>query len=376
MTFRNRIQVTGIALLVVAAASGCSGSSPSAEASGGSAGSAGSGAGGADSGSGGTGGFNATGGASGATGSGGSGIGGSSATGGSAGSAGSAGSGGSASGQGLLSGCSVGPNGQPSCATPSGWTLVVADGFEGGQLVDSSKEELHGATVDCSFAHTGSCALGAEYTSNGNSYRWILKPGAIGNSHEVYVSWWEYLDSGARLNGEMFLVAALNSSQSDILDWWDSPDNCLNGEGPGPSYNCENAQIVISPQSNTQGGVNNAYYVDYLDADLGSWRQYEYHFKANTPGSADGQAELYVDGKLFGSWTNKNFNANISMNGMEVDVGGVYTAGATTDSTGTVCKLTGSTSYVHWCSPFSACAPCPIPPDFHRYWDDVIVLKK
>ena len=318
----------------------------------------------------------------------------------------------------LLSGCTVTTsgtvgstqNGSPaiSCATPSGWTLVSAENFAGGVLHASDKTQLHAGSINCSgpIHSPGSCSYEADYFGDGNSYRWILDSGAIGSSSEVYVSWWEYLTAGAT-GQENFIFANLidpTGTQSEIFDRWaqntenrttpDVPPGCLNGTGPGYDYDCQSAQYVMSGGSSSNTvGVNTAYYGGIAPFPIGTWTQYELHFKANSSGSNDGEFEFFVNGQLVNStvsgnasgegWPTGDLNGTgtgssyVSMAGMEVDVGGYYQAVKTTDSTGTICEIPASAGSVTTSATnFSDFAPCPIPPTFSRYFDDIIVLKK
>jgi len=60
---------------------------------------------------------------------------------------------------------------------------------------------------------------------------------------------------------------------------------------------------------------------------------------------------------------------------MSIEVGGVFTAIKYTDSSGQCVPM--SQGIATYCQPsFSVCSPCPIPPNFTRFIDDVIVLTK
>ncbi len=286
--------------------------------------------------------------------------------------------------QSLLSGCTVNASNQPVCdasvgsaAVPSGWTLAAAEGFEGNKLGNTTNEFIHGGNIECTFSHSGSCAFHGYYYEDGSDNYWAIKNGVIGSSSEVYVSWWEYLEPQMREFTEMFLVnlTALsggNIAGHETLDYYGDPNNCKDGT---LGYSCTNANVVVAARDATTG-TSSDYYSSNQPLNLGSWRQYEFHFKANTPGSSNGQGQLYINGQSVASWSNMKWNDNIDFSGMDVEVGGVYSAIKFTNSTDTVCYEKGSGGVSAYCQPFSACSPCPIPPNFNRYWDDIIVLKK
>lgn len=286
--------------------------------------------------------------------------------------------------QSLLSGCTVNASNQPVCggsvgtaAVPSGWTLVQAESFEGGKVANSNTEVIHGGSITCSFSHDGSCSFEGNYVSDGSNAYWMEAGSAIGSSHDVYLSFWEYLQPQMRMFSEMFVgrfyIKNSTASQDEIVDYFGpNTGQCTGGTGPDNDYACTDAQLLLEPQGAFYG---NKWGPGQVPLNLGSWRQYEIHYRANTPGNSDGIIQVYINGQLVLNSVNANLNGNVNMDGMNALVGGVFTALAYGDSGKTVCYPKGQGTM--WrCSPFSACSPCPIPPNFNRYFDDIILLKK
>lgn len=379
----------GAVVSVVTAAIACSSNSRSSQATGGASDSAAEGGsnaqGGADSGTTGgapgTGGVSATGGSAGVAGSGATAGAAGTASGGSADSGAAGGSGGAAGstgGSGLLSGCTVGANNQPSCATPSGWTLVTAQGFDAGAV--PSTQTLGGGGVECTVAHTGSCAAGGEYTGGDQRIYWSLAGGQI-NSLSTYESWWEWDDAQGKLNQDFYMMRrTLNSNGSfiddaalDILPV--GPNNCL--------FNCTSESIAFGAEGKN-GQPSFLDYGAYTSPDWGAWTQWEVELHLSTPGNADGSIVVWRNGVRVYSDTNKNIGGTLTgWATSDLDVGGVYTYLVWwLDSAHTQCASGHSrytTNYGNWSQP----DPCPnqAPPNghgipFHRYLDDIIVLKQ
>src|SRR5262249_43345777 len=111
-----------------------------------------------------------------------------------------------------------------------------------------------------------------------------------------------------------------------------------------------------------------------LQINAGAWRQYElwYHPSTITSGTqstntGDGEARMWVNGVLqLHDGPGVNLNGTVNMANSEVHVGGFITSFKTDLTTR--------------CVPFTACpGPAPgtgAPSAYHRYIDDVIVMKK
>lgn len=285
--------------------------------------------------------------------------------------------------QGLLSGCTVGSNNQPSCSIPSGWTLAVADGFDSGSLA-SSAEKLYGSSIECSVAHTGSCADGGNYSGGDQQIEWILKGSAV-NSREVYLSWWEYDATPGKINMDMYMFRRIlyDSSGGFLTDViWDGEVN------PSINGNCNFNCLTGSIQAYAEGSSGNPNWGKWSNALwnplFGQWVQYEVDVKLNDPGLSNGYMSIYQNGQLIQSWSNLNQVGSNDGSTGDVVIGGVYTYLVWyLDSGKTQCSSTvtgaATSNYSDWTQP----DPCPVqaPPNgygfpFHRYFDDVIVLKR
>jgi hypothetical protein len=267
---------------------------------------------------------------------------------------------------------------------PSGWGLVRATDFEGSQ---PSGEEWNvwNASVRTDRPHTGTKSLGGIYGWDQSDVAWRLMPGVVGSYTEVYLSFYEYIESQALFNDEFFL-ARFNVTDAQggflhevILDWYWA----LAEDGVTPTYNGAKATLYAVPQGVTFGNL--AGKTDTIPK--GAWVQWEIHFKPNTPGNSDGFIRIYKDGTLYTSASNANLNGSTSMNNAAIQAGGVYTKLTWMDNypTCTVCSSApGSLDYCYseqgmgqgqlFSSPY--CYPTdPSLPSFYRWIDDIIVMK-
>ena len=276
--------------------------------------------------------------------------------------------------QSLLNGCIVvESNNAPSCSAPSGWTLAGAEGFGGGSTHMNST--LSGS-VTTTKAHTGSSAMGGLYQSDGGVIADWIHETVFGPYNDIYLSYWDYEDPNALIPQELFVGIVSNGEQGTAPNTyqdtgWDWQNT------PGQSDSCASMANVFEPLGS--GGQGTFNYGNKLCINAGSWRQYEmwYHPNTVTGGVAnkDGFIKLFVNGQLQSQVVNANLNGlRGSGTGNQtptmqnphsdafIEVGGVITAfcdpGATVRA-----------------NPFSAC-PNAAPTPFHRYIDDIIIMKK
>jgi IPT/TIG domain/Putative Ig domain len=292
--------------------------------------------------------------------------------------------------QSLLSGCTVSASNTSSCPTPSGWTLVAAQGFEGG----STNGVVSGTVSNIgSSAHTGSYALTTYVSYDQAGPSWATNTSQIGTFTSVYISEWEWLDSNAKLNDETFLADLINPTspspaQEIIIDRYN----------PGTTENPSATKVVAESQGNASGVHNGTLYAG-THSTAGGWHQWEIEYTPNTPGNSDGSIYIYLDGALITptggqySFVNVNINGTVTMSGNSmVQVGGVYslllwTSTGSTRGTPGSCEPVGSgqgnaignggTSF----ATYSAACPTQFSANggltgFNRYIDDIIVLKK
>lgn len=288
-------------------------------------------------------------------------------------------------GSGLLSGCTVEANNQPSCALPSGWTLVTAQGFESGSLA-AGQSFCSLTSIESGSAHTGTHAAGGRYTGGDQQDCWVLSGNQI-DSTTTYVSFWEYDDSSLHTNEEMFLGRRTLSGTSgsfvaDIV--WD-----VGAPGSGGClWNCADASgsYMTSVEGNGAQGPNFALYGPSTTFGLGVWTQWEIYMSTGaTNAGTNGEVKVWRDGTLLADQGGKNFVGSYDYSQASLQVGGVYTYLTWwMDSAHTQCPSPPAhsnytTNYGDW----SKADPCPgqAPPGgygfpFSRYFDDIIVLKQ
>jgi len=271
---------------------------------------------------------------------------------------------------------------------PSGWSLLKAQGFEG---ACPAGEEcgIWGSRVTSTRPHTGSKSIEGDYAGDQSSAGWVLTPGNTGPFTEIYVSFYEYIESQALFNDEMFLLSIMKrgpdgeiQDQHWFIDWFWATDESGNITYNGPKA----AMYILGEYSiGTGGGVEYRYSgkLDYVPK--GSWVQWEVWYRQNTPGSNNGFCRIYKNGNLFVSAENKNLNNQADMSDSQIMVGGVYT------------KLVWMTDYPA-CTQCSnapgigtdACTPSknlwgqsfsnphcgPSLPSFKRFFDDIIIMKR
>ena len=257
---------------------------------------------------------------------------------------------------------------------PSGWSMVLKQDFEG----TLSANEGTNMSFTADKSHTGGKSLVGSYAWDAASVAWFLRKDKIGSFTEVYLSWYEFTESQARFNDEYWLAQFLKRGpngelyQEVIVDWmW------------VPNFNSTNSYLYFVPQSAAGGGKSARYGGGQHTVPVGTWTQWEIHYRPNTSGSSNGFIRIYKDGTLWESAENKNLNGAVDMTNMTVQVGGVYTKLTWVLSGGVCASSFGSgTDSGPRVTNFSSC-PCPnqCPPEgkvpvFKRYYDDIIILKK
>lgn len=277
--------------------------------------------------------------------------------------------------QGILSGMTP-----ANLKIPSGWNLVRKTDFEGAQPSDENWTAWS-AAVRTDIAHSGSKSLGGSYSSDQSDVAWRIKSGVLGSFSEVYLSFFEYIESQALFNDEFFLArfSRQNPFHEVILDWY-----WAKNDAGSPSFNGTKATLYAVPQGVKFGNVAGK----TVTVPKGAWVQWEIHYRPNTSGSSNGFIRVYKDGYLFTSAENVNLNGTVGMENMSVQVGGLYTKLVwMMDSPAcTVCSTAPGkgtdycTGAMKWTGqPFSSphCAPTDPPlPSFKRYIDDIILMKK
>jgi hypothetical protein len=258
--------------------------------------------------------------------------------------------------------------------TPAGWTLVTTQDFESGSMPPG---QYVVPSITTTNPHTGSKSVQGNYAGDGTDTRWGYSAGQLGAFSEVYISFYDYLDPNGTMNDEMYQAhfeqrdKAGTLTQEVILDWFG-----------GSSYNNKAAPLVWEPQSAGGGGITTAIYGPTLTLGWGTWTQWELEFKPNTSTGRvvknDGLIRVYRNGTLVLQKANFNTNGTVDMSGMKVEAGGVYTRlnWAASETNHTCTPGPGNGVGYDRCSTFPNCRCGPPTPSFHRYIDDVILLKK
>lgn len=268
-----------------------------------------------------------------------------------------------------------------SYSLPSGWSLVIATDFEGA---------LSGAeNTNMSFAtdrfHTGSRSISKSITGDAADASWWLRTNQIGSFTEVYVSWYEYLETAARHNDEFWLLQFLKRAPDDTM-WQEIIATWM-----WAGFNETASPLFIVPQTEVDNlGATWRFGGGSHTVPSGSWVQWEIHYKPNSnvgdpynDRDSDGFLRVYKDGALWESAESKSLNANVDMSNMSISIGGVYTKltwllsdqscaayfGSGTDSGPRVSNFNSP------CYCTNQCPPSGYVPIFKRYFDDVIIMK-
>ncbi len=318
---------------------------------------------------------------------------------------------GTPTGAGLLSGCTVSSSNVPNCATPSGWTLVSGVSFEDNTL-GNGNTGLTGVptSVVSNFGHTGTHSWMGLLSGDNKTFQWD-SPDLIG-FQEAYLSYWEYDDSTALFNSELFAGGIYWPSHQQFyaLDWQQLSRCGTSTLGNNPSSN------LILVWGGSQGSGSGQ---DYFDPSAclplnspswGNWTQYELYVKMDSGNVAlgtpnDGTYQVYRNGVLIshctpnsGSFSGGGICSNVSGNGGNLKNSShkAYVGGANTDivafqdAAKTICSIQGQGQTNFFFRPTNAnsISPCPAqePPNgffnssvaggFHRWFDDIIILKR
>ncbi len=262
---------------------------------------------------------------------------------------------------------------------PAGWTLVKTQDFESGTLPPGQDMSAPGGGITTTRPHTGTRSLEGLIDSDDRTVAWFLNPGGVNPFSEVYVSWYEWIEPQGRFSTEMFLIGFGTLQADGSLEQAAGIDIIQSTACGYNSLGCNLLQTSDTNFPTTGGQANYFWNGPILNFNLGVWRQYEVHYIPNTRcgavGCDNGTMRLFVNGSLYWEVVNRNMNGIFSMQNMLIHAGGVYTAQASLFADGT-CAPPGVGTTGRSCNPFSACAPCPIPPNLRRFIDDIIVLKK
>ena len=255
-----------------------------------------------------------------------------------------------------------------SYTVPSGWTSVWAQGCEGS--INTAKEFVTACTS--THPHSGAKSIEGTISYSAASVRWKGFGSALGVGREVYLSWWDYLESQGRMNTEMYVAHFIKQNMPQgplgynfeevVIDWFNDPTGL---------FNSTIGQIMAVSQG---GYVSKANYGPAPALPWGLWTQWEVHFRSNTPGASDGFVRIYKNGILFYALSNTNWNGTGDMSGMDVQVGGTYTKAIWRKAGGACGAFQGDGTETAHCTDFNNCECPPNPPIFKRFLDDIIVM--
>jgi len=276
---------------------------------------------------------------------------------------------------GLLSGKTPG-----NYSIPSGWSLVRTQNFEGTKPSGEYWGRYNGK-VTATRPHSGTYGIEGTYSAGQQDTGWEIASSAIGSFTEIYISFYEYMESQALFNDEYMLAefGLDDANQRIFLDWFWSGDS--NGN---MKINGDYATLTFV---NEQGPPDYTTYSGYKKVPTGTWVQWEIHFRpASAANTRDGFIRVYKDGKPYASSENKSFNYRMGKSNQSTYfvAGGLYNrlVWMTDYPACTKCSNLGSGTDActsekgWWYLPFNAPACQPTTPIFKRYFDDIIVMKK
>lgn len=268
-----------------------------------------------------------------------------------------------------------------SVAVPTGWSLVCARGFEGSSSVSNSETVDFGAGggINSANPHTGSQSLQGLYNGPDQHVDWGLNAGIIGSFNEVVISFWEYVDSGAMYGDSDFFYGGI-AVHGVCGQLQDTAYDIQNFSGQQSSTSADLIVVSEGPDTQATPCMGKYQYTTGKGMSMGggSWRQFEIHIMPSTVvtdstsclatnnGSdckGNGSSSFYINGQQLISMTGVDLNGTTSMANAGVGVGGPLT-----DLSG--CGSWATTSC-------SGSRPGALPPSpFHRYFDDIIIIKR
>lgn len=253
---------------------------------------------------------------------------------------------------------------------PPGWTLYLAQGFEGGSVPAG---QYINQAITSAQAHSGTYSTGGNVSFDAASIRWNLEINQI-SAPRIYISFWEFLTSNFRQNEEHTLFhfrkenagGDPNAYQHMVVEYYNDPTGL---------FNSTIGQAMLVTEGAGANFTNKAYYRTSGTIPVGAWHQWEIDWQPNTPFVANSQIKLYLDGVLYASWTNLDLVHVDMTNGPRLQVGGVYTKNIWKKNGGLTCgAFIGDGVETGRCTNFNSCECPPNPPIHTRYLDDVIVM--
>lgn len=245
---------------------------------------------------------------------------------------------------------------------PAGWQVYSAQTFESGAV---GPGEYKFGSITTTKPHSGTRSLTGVYDGHSDQPVWGIESLP---ATEVYLSYWDFVDSNASFNTEFAVFQWLQRTPFQEMWWTWYYSGTFNDKVQRMSFV-------------TNGPRDQAITPALTPVPTGAWHQYEIWVKANTPGVNNGFAKIYIDGVLNhqvgpGLATGGNLNGSVNMAGSRLSTGGTYTKliwRRANGSCGTF-EGDGTTPPPTICFDFTNCSCPPNPPIFNRYYDDIIVL--
>jgi hypothetical protein len=269
-----------------------------------------------------------------------------------------------------------------SYSLPSGWSLVKAQGFESGCSGDENCTQ-RGASIGTTRAHSGTHSLQGTYAKDSDEVGWVLN-GSEGSFAEIYISWYDWTDSGALFNDEYFLARF----------WRESRDSSIQEVIPSFMFsgiNQPTGMLQVMPQGIVSDNYG-PFEAGTITYPVGQWVQWEVHYRPNTitggSPNADGFFRIYQNGNLIRHIENVRLNG-VSMDSMFVQIGGVYTklawtyldpnvAGPSACAVPAQCAPSGNNNgcrnYMGWTITFANPQCGSSLPSFSRFIDDILIM--
>jgi hypothetical protein len=255
---------------------------------------------------------------------------------------------------------------------PSGWTLVAKQDFEGSI---TSPQSIQKGDVATSNPHTGSKSLHYAVLGEGITADWDLAQGATGSFSDLYMSFYLFLDTNARMNDELYWMHIRKGFpgggfQEIVVDMTSN----LAG-----NFNSTDFRPFIEPQFTQPGGSDLGTFGRYsqfnVPLPLGTWAQLETWYHPNSSSLNDGFLRLYLNGNLLFSCEGCNLNGTLDMSGAELEATGYYTKNIWRDPGGSCSSVLAGGTMSGTCPDMATCA-CYPGQHFNMWVDDIIVIKK
>ena len=260
-----------------------------------------------------------------------------------------------------------------SFSVPVGWKVYATQDFESGVLSSGNEFMNNGGGV-CTVgetlvspvqAHRGSKStcnrVNATFKYNNNGWGFESVPAT-----DIYVSWWDYIDSNALFSIDWYIFQFMKSGLAAPPTFEEVYLDIL-----GQQYNGHGGGLGLQSQGVFEQGVTT---LGFYTIPLGAWHQREVWAHFDTTNTSF--VKVYTDGFLTVSKGPTNLNGQVNMFGARLQLGAVYSRpewGFNSSGVGS-CTAWGVAPVGLNCYDYTNCRCPPNPPIFNHYMDDIIVL--